>query len=242
MEKFYNLTRNSIFFLLFLVLLTYGCGNDVPVSENTVFEEIVKEEEKEKVEEKLPDLGNTDAEAYYKLGIDTIKKGNFDLALQAWNKAIEIDPLMVKAYNYLGRAYYTRGMMDEAIVAYQKVLELAPEDPKGYINLGIAFRYNEMYDESLEVLQKAIEINPISAIAYDEIGSALLKKEKYDEAIEAYKNAVAIDPKFPQPHNNLGVVYLLKGMAKDASAEFELFQQLSAEKKAEQAKIMGGGH
>lgn len=242
MKRFYHVTRYHIFSLVLFCLLTYGCGNDEPVQESTVFEEIVKEEETEEVVEKLPDLGNTDAEAYYKLGIDTIKKGNFDLALQAWNKAIEIDPAMVKAHNYLGRAYYTRGMMDEAIDAYKKVLELAPEDPSGYINLGIAFRYNEMYDESLEVLQKAIEINPISAVAYDEIGSVLLKKEKYDEAIGAYKNAVAIDPKFPQPHNNLGVVYLLKGMAKDASAEFELFQELTAKKNAEQAKIMGGGH
>ncbi|MDR4503249.1 MAG: tetratricopeptide repeat protein [Candidatus Scalindua sp.] len=242
MKNFYGVTRYRIFYLAILVLLTYGCGNDEPVTESTVFDEIVQEEEKVAVVEKLPDLGNTDAEAYYNFGIDTIKKGNFDLALEAWNKAIEIDPAMIKAHNYLGRAYYTRGMMEEAIAAYKKVLELAPEDPSGYINLGIAYRYNEMYDESLEVLQKAIEINPISAIAYDEIGSALLKKEKYDEAIGAYKNAVAIDPKYPQPHNNLGVVYLLKGMSKDASAEFELFKQLSAEKKAEQAKIMGGGH
>jgi len=69
---------------------------------------------------------------------------------------------------------------------------------------------------------------------------ALLKMKKMDEAISAYKNATAIDSKFPQPHNHLGVVYLMQGRTKEADAEFKLYEELMKEKKAAQAKIMGG--
>ena len=97
-----------------------------------------------------------------------------------------------------------------------------------------------MYDEAIDEFNKAIELNALSALAYDEIGMALLKKEKHDEAIAAYKNASAIDPKFPQPHNHLGVVYLLNGMTKEATAEFKLYEELAAAKKLELQKIMPG--
>jgi superkiller protein 3 len=229
---------NRFFAIILLVLLIYGCGNEETPSITDVSEETVKEEEKEKIVLTLPDFGSSDAESYYNFGVDIIKKGDFDLAILAWNKAVEIDPAMVKAHNYLGRAYYTQGMMDEAVTAYKKAAELDPENPDSYINLGIAYRYNGMPDEALKEYNKALEFNPFSAIAYDEIGNALAKKEKYDEAIAAYKQSITFDPQYPQPHNHLGVVYLLKGMAKEASEEFKLFEKLTAAKKAKLPKGM----
>ncbi len=232
-----SLRINKFFAIILLVLLIYGCGNEETPSITEISEETVKEGKKEKAVLTLPDFGS-DAEGYYNFGVDIIKKGDFDLAIMAWNKAVGIDPTMVKAHNYLGRAYYTQGMMDEAITAYKKVVELESGNPDSYINLGIAYRYNGMIDEALEEYNKAIEINPFSAIAHDEIGNALTKKEKYDEAIEAYKQAITFDPEYPQPHNHLGVVYLLKGMSKEASEEFKLFEKLTAAKKAKLPKGM----
>lgn len=227
---------NRFFAIILLVLLIYGCGNEETPSITEVEEETVKEEEKAALT--LPDFGSSDAKSYYNFGVDIIKKGDFDLAILAWTKAVEIDPAMVKAHNYLGRAYYTQGMMDEAITAYKKVKELESGKPDSYINLGIAYRYNGMVDEAIEEFNKALEINPFSTIAYDEIGNALAKKEKYDEAIEAYKQSITFDPQYPQPHNHLGVVYLLKGMTKEASEEFKLFEKLTAAKKAKLPKGM----
>jgi superkiller protein 3 len=238
-ELIYPFLRiNKLFAFILLVLLTYGCGNDESTPVTDISEGTVKEEEKEKVVLTLPDLGNSDAESYYNFGIDIIKKGNFDLAVLAWNKAVEIDPTMVKAYNYMGRAYYTQGMMEEAITAYKKAAEIDPTHPDVHINLGIALRYNGMIDEAIEEYNKALEINPFSAIAFDEIGNALAKQEKYNEAIQAYKQAITFNPEYPEPHNHLGVVYLLKGMSKEASASFKSFEKLKAAKNAKLPKGM----
>lgn len=237
MNNFYKLTRYiSYVYLTLMICMVFGCGNEESTPVTKITETIVREEEKPALT--LPDLGSSDAEGYYNFGIDIIKKGDFDLAIQAWNKSVEIDPTMVKAFNYLGRAYYTKGMMDEAIKAYKKVVELDPENPDSYINLGIAYRYNGMIDEAIAEYNKAIELSPFSAIAYDEIGNALVKKEEYDEAINAYKQAITFDPKYPQPHNHLGVVYLLKGMSKEADAEFKLYEKLKAAKEAKLPKGM----
>jgi Flp pilus assembly protein TadD len=69
---------------------------------------------------------------------------------------------------------------------------------------------------------------------------ALIKLEKNNEAIAAFENAIAIDAKFPQPHNNLGVIYLMQGRSKDADNAFKKFEELMKAKDAKQAKIMGG--
>lgn len=241
MKNICNITNhNPIICLLLAVFLIYGCGKNETTEVNVVSEEEkVEEEVDEKTVEILPNLGS-DAEDYYTFGVGAIKDGNFTLAVQAWEKAVEKDPTMVKAYNYLGRAYYTQGMIEGAIAAYKKAVELDPANPQSYINLGIAYRYYEEYEAAINELNKAIELNPLSAIAYDEIGMALLKMEKNEEAISAFKNAAAIDPEFPQPHNNLGVTYMMTGRSKEADAEFKLYQELMNAKKAKQAKIMGG--
>ncbi len=233
---------NPIICLILATYLICGCSKEetpdvAAVTAETEIEAETKVEEKPV--EKLPNLG-VDAEDYYAFGIDAIKDGNFTMAVQAWEKAVEIDPTMVKAYNYLGRAYYTQGMIEGAIKAYKKAVELDPANPKSYINLGIAYRYDEEYEAAINELNKAIELNPLTAVAYDEIGMALLKMEKNDDAIAAFKNAAAIDPEFPQPHNNLGVTYMMTGRSKEADAEFKTYQELMNAKKAKQAKLMGG--
>ncbi len=241
MKNICKLTNiNPVICLLLAAFLIYGCGKE-ETPEVVAIQEEVKVEEKIEVKPvaKLPNLG-TDAEDYYTFGIKAIKEGNFTLAVQAWEKAIEINPTMVKVYNYLGRAYYTQGMIEGAINAYKKAAELDPANPKSYINLGIAYRYDEEYELAIEELNKAIELNPLSALAYDEIGMALIKLEKNDEAIAAFKNAAALDPEFPQPHNNLGVIYLMQGKSKDADNAFKKYEELMKSKDAKQAKIMGG--
>ncbi len=223
-----SMSYNPIICLILITFLIYGCSKKETPEVAVVPTEAEVETEtqvEEKPVAKLPNLG-TDAEDYYTFGIDAIKEGNFPMAVQAWEKAVEINPTMVKAYNYLGRAYYTQGMIEGAIEAYKKAVELDPANPQSYINLGIAYRYDEEYEATITELNKAIELNPLSAVAYDEIGMALLKMEKNDEAIAAFKNAAAIDPEFPQPHNNLGVTYMMTGKSKEADAEFKLYQEL----------------
>ncbi len=245
MKNIFKITSyNPIICLLLAAFLIYGCGKEEEPEVTVVSEEVkteakVEETAVKKPVAKLPNLG-ADAEDYYTFGIKAIKDGNFPMAVQAWEKAVTIDPTMVKAYNYLGRAYYTQGMIEGAINAYKKAVELDSANPQAYINLGIAYRYDEEYEAAIDELNKAIELNPLSALAYDEIGLALIKLEKHDEAIAAFKNSIAIDSKFPQPHNNLGVVYLMQGRAKDADTEFKKYEELMKEKSAQQAKIMGG--
>lgn len=170
------------------------------------------------------------AAEYYTYGLENIKKGGFDEAIAAWEKALKLDPTMVNAYEKLGKAYYTQGRFDKAGEIYRKELELKPDDPMIYYSLGVIYRMNEQFEDAVKMQTKALSLNPNLALAYNELGLTYCKQRKLDEAIAAHKTALELDPKLGTAHNYLGVVYLLKGMSAEAEEQFNEFKKYEAGK------------
>src|SRR5574341_435237 len=120
-------------------LSLYGCGKK-EISENAEVankggEREVSDTQEVKKEVVLPE--KMSAAEYYNYGLEHIKKGGFDEAIAAWEKAIELDPTMINVYEKLGKAYYTQGRFDKAGEVYRKELKLKPDDPMIYFSLGV---------------------------------------------------------------------------------------------------------
>ena len=213
-------------------LSVYGCSKKdvsegVEVSTEAVSEE-VSDTLQTKKEVILPE--KMTASEYYNYGLESIKKGGFDEAIAAWEKALALDPTMVNAYEKLGKAYYTQGRFDKAGEIYRKQLEMRPDDPMIYYSLGVVYRMNEQFEDAVKMQTKALSLNPKLATAYNELGLIYCKQKKLDEAIAAHKTALELDPKLGTAHNYLGVVYLLKGMSAEAEEEFNQFKKYEAGK------------
>jgi tetratricopeptide (TPR) repeat protein len=74
----------------------------------------------------LPVSGQTTAQDWTNKGVDLYNQGKYDEAIQAYNKAIEIDPLDEVAWSNKGNALDDLGKHDEAIEAYDKAIEINP--------------------------------------------------------------------------------------------------------------------
>ncbi len=216
-----------------VALSVYGCGKK-ETSENSEVanREAVLDESSDtqavKKEVVLPE--KMTAAEYYTYGLESIKKGGFDEAIAAWEKALKLEPTMLNAYEKLGKAYYTQGRFDKAGEVYRKELELKPDDPMIYYSLGVVYRMNEQFEDAVKMQTKALSLNPNLASAYNELGLTYCKQKKLDEAINAHKKALELDPKLGTAHNYLGVVYLLKGMSAEAEEEFNQFKKYEAGK------------
>ena len=70
------------------------------------------------------------AEAYYNRGNSYKAKGEHDLAIEDYNKAIRSNPDYIKAYGNRGNAYRAKGEHDLAIENYNKAIQLKPEPPE----------------------------------------------------------------------------------------------------------------
>ncbi len=67
-----------------------------------------------------------DKEEYYRTGYIYFSQGNYERALEAYQRALEIDPQYVEARYWLGKTLEQMGRVNEALREWRAVLSLAP--------------------------------------------------------------------------------------------------------------------
>ncbi len=117
----------------------------------------------------------------------------FDIAIAAYKKVIELDPDNVDAYNALGLLLTEYGDPNEAIAAYRKALELEPSAPINK-SLGVILYEEGKYDEATAACCMALQLGDTDPELYSYIASSLYRQEKYAEAEVELRNALALYP------------------------------------------------
>ena len=85
----------------------------------------------------------------------------FNNAIEAYKKAIEMDPKFGQPYSNLGFIYYRLGKYDFAVLLFKKSVDLldSPEDKAISLNrLGDAYRRLGDYGNALSAYKKSSEI------------------------------------------------------------------------------------
>ncbi|MDH7598435.1 MAG: tetratricopeptide repeat protein [Sedimentisphaerales bacterium] len=162
------------------------------------------------------DLGCCNGVASYGLGLISISRGKYDLAIDHLNKAIEADPQQAAFYNSLGVALDNAGRHQEAIWAFKQATLLDPDHAEAYNNLAIALSHMARLDEAIDAASKAIRIQPGLAKAHYTLGYCLQQVSRADEAIECYRQAISIDPGLVAAYNHLGVLLCQRGLYEQA--------------------------
>jgi len=120
-------------------------------------------------------------------------RGNYELALNEIEKAIEIDKT-AEYLNLKGLILAELGRYDDSKNSYLVALELEPDYSELHNNLGLLFLKMKRLDEAVLSFEESVKKNVNNALAYVNLGKAFLELEKFDEAIKAYNQALEIDP------------------------------------------------
>lgn len=109
------------------------------------------------------DSTNHDYKYYANLGVDETNKGNFDSAIEALDKAIELKPDRDFLYFSKAVAFHNKMELEEAYENYKKALEINPKMIDAYYNLAqvILARKpagNEDLKEALNNLEKPLNL------------------------------------------------------------------------------------
>ena len=78
------------------------------------------------------------AEEWNEKGNSFVTSGEYEKAIDCFDKAIELDPNYALAYRNRGNAYKDLGRYERAIEDYDKAIELDPDDDDAYDNREIA--------------------------------------------------------------------------------------------------------
>jgi tetratricopeptide (TPR) repeat protein len=119
---------------------------------------------------------------------------SYALAIDCYEKAIEIDPNFDEAWNNKGNSLYQLGRFKESTEDYNRALKINPINIDAWTNKGKTLRQIEKYDESLESFNKSLEINPQNADAWANKGKTLRQIGKYDESLESFNKSLEINP------------------------------------------------
>ena len=104
-------------------------------------------------------------------GVIYSEKGQYDLALSEFNKALDIAPTSSETYNNRGITYSKKGQYDLAIVDFTKSLDINPNASKVLYNRGITYAIRGQFDLALLDLNRSLQIKSTSGEVYDIRGS-----------------------------------------------------------------------
>lgn len=140
------------------------------------------------------------AEEHNDLGVAYHARGRYDLAAQAFQRALERRPGWTRALANLGDARLAAGDRDAAIAAYAAARASSPDDPAIANNLAWALlQHPERWREAEPLIREALRAAPEPRAYYlDTLGVLLLRQQRAGDALAAFRTALA-DPGLRDP-------------------------------------------
>jgi tetratricopeptide (TPR) repeat protein len=86
-------------------------------------------------------------------------RGDWENAVQIYERTIQIDPNFALAYYNLGLTYRAMGRSFKAVEAYQTAIKLNPEYPWSYQNLGVLLLKQGQIEDSAQAFKQAIALH-----------------------------------------------------------------------------------
>nr|WP_253308223.1 tetratricopeptide repeat protein [Rickettsia endosymbiont of Ceutorhynchus assimilis] len=170
----------------------------------------------------LPSNSKTDL-YFADKGDELLNLGKYELAIEAYNKAIELNPdnqdyyhnkvlaitrlyeedlavnlapeaIFQNFYSIKANMFNTEGKYDLALETIDKCIELEPENFYSYYNKARILYDSKQYALALINFNKAIELNPNNSGLYYNKAMALAHLGKYNLALEAINKAIELKP------------------------------------------------
>lgn len=152
-------------------------------------------------------------------GMTAAQNKQWDAAVDAFNKANEMDAKQPVIWAHLADAYMQAGAQktgadqqtayDKGLEAYAKAIELKPDDAASHNNYALALVKAKKIPEAQAELTKAAQIDPANAGRYYyNLGAVLVNSNQNEAAGQAFKKAIDIDPNYADAQYQYGM-YLL---------------------------------
>jgi tetratricopeptide (TPR) repeat protein len=153
----------------------------------------------------------TSAEDWFEKGQSLSDEKKYEDAIEAFNKAVVINPNYAEAFFQAGWCYNDLGKYTQAIGVLKKAVAIKKDYAFAWQELGFAYKKTENFTDALKCINTAIALKPDYALAYQQLGSVNEYLKKPDEAIAAYKKCYLNDNKNADACYNIGYIYNEKG-------------------------------
>lgn len=130
--------------------------------------------------------------AYDNRGSAFVAIGQYDKAIEDFDRSLVLDPKNAKAYYNRGVAYLSTGSFDKAIASFNRALEIKPNDVDTYVNRGISYAGMGRQDRAVEDFTMGASLDRDHAASYLNRGIAYNGIGKKELALLDFQKACAL--------------------------------------------------
>ena len=120
---------------------------------------------------------------FFTLGNLAAKQADFDTAVEAYTRRIEVNPNSAEAHRQLGEIYFLQGRDDDALAEHSVAAYLSPGNGRAHAGRGQALLRLKRYQEAATALARAEEAGAGSPEARYALGQALLRAGRTNEGV-----------------------------------------------------------
>lgn len=199
----------------------------VPINYVQQVKSFLKELSLKSVTEAMTEVNRRKAETHYKRGEELQQSGQYDEAIEQFERAITLSPDLIGAHYSLGLLYQVHSkQLVEAAAQFGEVIRLDPQHSGAHSSLGTIYYKRGLLDLALRQFSEALNLNARDVIAYLGRAKIYAERKQHNEAIEAAKFALTINPS-SLAYQILGEIYLNEGRFQQAADAYSQAISLS---------------
>src|SRR5437764_1390500 len=128
----------------------------------------------------------------------TGETGDYDAAMEAFDKALAIDPNLLEARRHTVLIYLSRGEKQRAREMAEQLAREAPNDPGVHFARGVVARLDGNYEKALRSFERMARLNPAErVVASYNRARIFLYQGRYDEALAELDQGAVLEPDHP---------------------------------------------
>lgn len=189
----------------------------------------------------------SNSETLYKIGAIQNQLGNTQLAMRAFNQALQADPAHIAALTEVGIFHLQQKNANKAEKLLARALELDQhrlnKPPKGndyaaldaqsplqaYNAYGVVNDLRSKHLLARDLFQLALAVTPDDPLILSNLGYSYYLSGNFIVAQDYFNQALALDPSFARAKTNLGLIYIRNGQYHSA---VQLLQQVMSKAEA----------
>jgi tetratricopeptide (TPR) repeat protein len=164
---------------------------------------------------------------WFENGCVLVNSGNPQKAVDAFTKAIKLNPNNEKFYVFRGNAYGEAGSNNQAVKDIAKAIKLNPKYAKAYVSRGNAYLRAGSYQQAVKDYTTAVKLSPKHEEAYCYRGVAYGALGREQQALEDFSRAIKLNPEYEKAYFYRGLAYAESGNYHKALEDFNKAVELN---------------
>lgn len=153
-----------------------------------------------------------EARQHYVRGVQLGHQGDLEGAMNAYRKALDLDPNYCDAMDNLGQLHRRQGKLDEAALWYKKSIKVLPTNPVPHQNLAVVYEFQGKIKDAISEYETLTGIDPENPEGYYGLGNIHVRLEQFEPALKNLKRAEELYVKSSSPfimdaQKLLGIAY-----------------------------------